>query len=209
MKQRRPMKIKLHLLCIPFVFIMIFSGQIAYYAIILSSLLWHEAGHLLAAMICGVKMKSCVITPYGGEIEFENPAVVPATSLLWIALGGPIATILGIGLAFFMPELLAAKLIDVQLVLLAINVLPIIPLDGGRIFLASLFLVFPSVRVFEYYYWLSLTIATILLMITSYYLPQSIFLAILCLFIWLQALKEWNYRKYRLAFEKYVMNRLT
>ncbi|MFT9817578.1 stage IV sporulation protein FB [Lysinibacillus sp. NPDC056185] len=203
------MKIKLHLLCIPLVFLMIFTGQIAYYAIILSSLLWHEAGHLLPAMLCGVKVKSCVITPYGGEIEFENPAVVPATSLLWIALGGPIATILGIGLAFFMPELLATKFINVQLVLLAINVLPIIPLDGGRIFLACLFLFTPSVRAFEYYYWFSLIIAFILFMVTLCYLPQSIFLAILCLFIWLQALKEWNYRKYRLAFEKYVMNRLT
>ncbi|MFJ7980957.1 stage IV sporulation protein FB [Lysinibacillus xylanilyticus] len=203
------MKIKLHLLCIPLVFLMIFTGQIAYYAIILSSLLWHEAGHLLTAMLCGVKVKSCVITPYGGEIEFENPAVVPATSLLWIALGGPIATILGIGLAFFMPELLATKLINVQLVLLAINVLPIIPLDGGRIFLACLFLFYPSVRALEYYYWLSLIIAFILFLITLCYLPQSIFLAILCLFIWLQVLKEWNYRKYRLAFEKYVMNRLT
>ncbi|MDM5249498.1 MULTISPECIES: site-2 protease family protein [unclassified Lysinibacillus] len=203
------MKIKLHLLCIPFVFLMIFSGQIAYYSIILFSLLWHEAGHLLAAMLCGVKVKSCVITPYGGEIEFENPTVVSATSLLWIALGGPIATILGIGLAFFMPELLASKLIHVQLVLLAINVLPIIPLDGGRIFLASLYLFYPRVRIFEYYYWISFLIASILLMITLNYLPQAIFLAILCLFIWLQALKEWNYRKYRLAFEKYVMNRLT
>ncbi len=188
---------------------MIFTGQIAYYAIILSSLLWHEAGHLLIAMLCGVKVKSCVITPYGGEIEFENPAVVPATSLLWIALGGPIATILGIGLAFFMPELLAIKLIHVQLVLLAINMLPIIPLDGGRVFLACLFLFYPRVRAFEYYYWLSLIIAFTLFMITLWYLPQSIFIAILCLFIWLQVLKEWNYRKYRLAFEKYVMNRLT
>jgi len=203
------MKIKLHLLCIPLVFLMIFTGQIAYYAIILSSLLWHEAGHLLIAMLCGVKVKSCVITPYGGEIEFENPAVVPATSLLWIALGGPIATILGIGLAFFMPELLAIKLIHVQLVLLAINMLPIIPLDGGRVFLACLFLFYPRVRAFEYYYWLSLIIAFTLFMITLWYLPQSIFIAILCLFIWLQVLKEWNYRKYRLAFEKYVMNRLT
>lgn len=203
------MKIKLHLLCIPLVFLMIFTGQIAYYVIILSSLLWHEAGHLLMAMLCGVSVKSCVITPYGGEIEFENPAAVPATSLLWIALGGPIATILGIGLAFFMPELLATKLINVQLVLLAINVIPIIPLDGGRIFLACLFLFNPSVRAFEYYYWLSLIIAFILFMITLCYLPQSIFIAILCLFIWLQVLKEWNYRKYRLAFEKYVMKRLT
>ncbi|WP_409370193.1 stage IV sporulation protein FB [Lysinibacillus sp. 38-6] len=203
------MKVKLHLLCIPLILLMIFSGQIAYYAIILTSLLWHEAGHLLAAMLCGVKIKSCVIAPYGGEIEFENPAAVQASSLLWIALGGPIFTILGIGLAFFMPELIATRLINVQLVLLIINLLPIIPLDGGRIILACLFLVYPSARLFEYYYSLSLIFATILFFITLITLPQSIFLAILCLFIWLQVLKEWNYRKYRLAFEKYVMYRLT
>lgn len=203
------MKIKLHLLCIPLVFVMIFSGQLAYYAIIFFSLLWHEAGHLLAALLCGVRVKSCVITPYGGEIQFENPAVVQASSLLWIALGGPIATILGIGLAFFMPELIAGKLISVQLVLLLVNMMPILPLDGGRILLAWLFLNFPKAQVVEVYYWLSFIVATTLFLITLNFLPQSIFLAIICLFIWLQVLKEWRYRKYRIAFEKYVMNRLT
>ncbi|WP_336635839.1 stage IV sporulation protein FB [Lysinibacillus fusiformis] len=203
------MKIKLHLLCIPLVFVMIFSGQLAYYAIIFFSLLWHEAGHLLAALLCGVRVKSCVIAPYGGEIQFENPAVVQASSLLWIALGGPIATILGIGLAFFMPELIAGKLISVQLVLLLVNMMPILPLDGGRILLAWLFLYYPKAQVVEMYYWLSFMVATTLFLITLNFLPQSIFLAIICLFIWLQVLKEWRYRKYRIAFEKYVMNRLT
>ncbi|MCR8852937.1 stage IV sporulation protein FB [Lysinibacillus fusiformis] len=203
------MKIKLHLLCIPLVFVMIFSGQLAYYAIIFFSLMWHEAGHLLAALLCGVRVKSCVIAPYGGEIQFENPAVVQASSLLWIALGGPIATILGIGLAFFMPELIAGKLISVQLVLLLVNMIPILPLDGGRILLAWLFLYYPKAQVVEMYYWLSFMVATTLFLITLNFLPQSIFLAIICLFIWLQVLKEWRYRKYRIAFEKYVMNRLT
>ncbi|EAZ83884.1 stage IV sporulation protein FB [Lysinibacillus sp. FSL M8-0216] len=203
------MKIKLHLLCIPLVFVMIFSGQLAYYAIIFFSLMWHEAGHLLAALLCGVRVKSCVIAPYGGEIQFENPAVVQASSLLWIALGGPIATILGIGLTFFMPELIAGKLISVQLVLLFVNMIPILPLDGGRILLAWLFLYNPKARVVELYYWLSFMVATTLFLITLNFLPQSIFLAIICLFIWLQVLKEWRYRKYRIAFEKYVMNRLT
>ncbi|MED4888815.1 stage IV sporulation protein FB [Lysinibacillus sp. FSL R7-0073] len=203
------MKIKLHLLCIPLVFVMIFSGQLAYYAIIFFSLMWHETGHLLAALLCGVRVKSCVIAPYGGEIQFENPAVVQASSLLWIALGGPIATILGIGLAFFMPELIAGKLISVQLVLLLVNIIPILPLDGGRILLAWLFLYYPKAQVVEMYYWLSFMVATTLFLITLNFLPQSIFLAIICLFIWLQVLKEWRYRKYRIAFEKYVMNRLT
>lgn len=188
---------------------MIFSGQLAYYAIIFFSLMWHEAGHLLAALLCGVRVKSCVIAPYGGEIQFENPAVVQASSLLWIALGGPIATILGIGLAFFMPELIAGKLISVQLVLLLVNMIPILPLDGGRILLAWLFLYYPKAQVVEMYYWLSFIVAMTLFLITLNFLPQSIFLAIICLFIWLQVLKEWRYRKYRIAFEKYVMNRLT
>lgn len=203
------MKIKLHVLCIPFVFFMILNGQIAYYSIILGALLWHEAGHLLAAKLCRVKVKSCVIAPYGGEIEFENPAIVDEKSLLWIALGGPIATVLGIGFAFFMPELIAIRLINVQLVLLVFNLLPILPLDGGRIIVALLFIFYPSARAFEIYHSLSLFFVSVILLMTFYHLPQSIFLVILCLFMWLQVMKEWNYRKYRLAFEKYVMYRLT
>lgn len=108
-----------------------------------------------------------------------------------------------------MPDLLATKLINVQFVLLAVNLVPIIPLDGGRILLAGLFLKYPRAPIVELYYWLSFIIATILLLVTFKFLPQSIFLAIINLFIWLQVLKEWRYRKYRVAFEKYVMNRLT
>ena len=95
------MRIKLHLLCIPLVLVMIFSGQLAYYAIILFSLLWHEAGHLVAKS--NVWSEGEILRNYTirGEIQFENPAVVQASSLLWIALGGPIATIIGIGLAFY------------------------------------------------------------------------------------------------------------
>lgn len=203
------MKIKLHVLCIPFVFFMIFSGQIAYYSIILGALLWHETGHLLAAKLCRVKVKSCVIAPYGGEIEFENPTIVDEKSLLLIALGGPIATLIGIGFAFFMPELIAIRFINVQLVLLVFNILPILPLDGGRIVIALLFIFYPSAKAFELYHSISLFFVTAIVLMTLNYLPQSLFFVILCLFMWLQVVKEWNYRKYRLAFEKYVMQRLT
>ena len=203
------MKIKLHLLCIPFVFFMIFSGQIAYYAIILGALLWHEVGHLLAAKLCGVKVKSCIIAPYGGEIEFENPTIVNEKSLLLIALGGPIATIIGIGFAFFMPDLIAIRLITIQIVLLFFNLLPILPLDGGRIVIALIFIFYPNAKIYEHYHSISLFIVTAFVSITVIYLPQSLFFVILCSFMWLQMLKEWKYRKYRLAFEKYVMHRLT
>lgn len=65
-----------------------------------------------------------------------------------------------------MPDLLAMKLINVQFVLLAVNLVPIIPLDGGRILLAWLFLKYPKAQVVELYYWLSFIIATTLLLVT-------------------------------------------
>lgn len=74
-----------------------------------------------------------------------------------------------------MPDLLATKLITVQLVLLAVNIVPIIPLDGGRLVLAWLFLSYPRAQVVEMYYWLSFIIATTLLLVTFKFLPQSIF----------------------------------
>ena len=40
-------------------------------------------------------------------------------------------------------------------------------------------------------------------------LPQSIFLAVLSLLLWSEVIGEWRFRKYRSAFEKDVMNRLT
>ncbi|MEG0450984.1 MAG: M50 family metallopeptidase [Lysinibacillus sp.] len=176
---------------------------------ILLSLLWHEGGHLLAAKLCGVKVKACVISPYGGEIEFENPSTVKAKSMLWIALGGPIATIIGIVVAMWAPDLIARELVHIQLILLVFNLVPVLPLDGGRIILACILLFYPYASVYEFFHSLSLIVVTIMLVIPLCLLPQSIFFVILCLFIWLQVIKEWSYRKYRLAFEKYVMHRLT
>ena len=37
------------------------------YALIFVSLLIHEAGHLLAAYLTGMRVRSCTIMPYGGE----------------------------------------------------------------------------------------------------------------------------------------------
>ncbi|WP_264989132.1 site-2 protease family protein [Lysinibacillus piscis] len=188
---------------------MLINGQIATYMIILSSLLWHEMGHLVMAVLCHIKVKSCTIAPYGGEIEFAHPATVQPSALLWIALGGPMATIVGIGLSLLLPELLANALVKTQLILLCMNICPLIPLDGGRIVLASLYIYCPSTQVIDYYYGASLVMATCLLLGVISFLPHVLFLIVVCLFIWLQAWKEWRYRKYRLAFEKYAMKRLT
>lgn len=201
-------RITIHPLLLVVLLSMIFTGNIALYSIILCALLLHELGHLLAASIVRVRVKSCVIMPYGGEIELGKQEVSHA-QLLVIALGGPLVTLLGMVSSEFLPPLIGALFYQVQFYLLCINLLPLLPLDGGKIICYGLLTFFPKTKVYERFLSLSLCLLTILVLVTLLMLPQSIFVAMFSLFLWSKVLGEWRYRKYRSAYEKLVLNRLT
>jgi len=97
----------------------------------------------------------------------------------------------------------------IQLGLLFINLLPIYPLDGGQIVCNSLLKITPKKKIYERYISTSFYFITIIVVVTLLLLPQSIFLAVLSLLLWSEVIGEWRFRKYRSAFEKVVMNRLT
>ncbi|RNC97467.1 stage IV sporulation protein FB [Lysinibacillus halotolerans] len=105
--------------------------------------------------------------------------------------------------------LVADPFLKIQLILLAINIIPIWPLDGGRMMLSLILIFHPRIRMIELYLTLSLLLITISVFITFILLPKTLFLLGLSLFLLLQIVNEWRYRKYRFAFEKHVMKRLT
>ena len=62
------MKFRLHPVLMPvFLFFMV-TGGFSAYALIFISLLLHEGGHLVAAKLTGMRVRSCTIMPYGGEL---------------------------------------------------------------------------------------------------------------------------------------------
>lgn len=201
-------RITIHPLLLVVLFSMIFTGNIALYSIILCSLLLHELGHLLAARIVRVQVKSCVIMPYGGEIELGKQEITHA-QLFVIALGGPLITLFGMVGSELLPPLIGTLFYQVQFYLLCVNLLPLLPLDGGKIICYGLLTLFPKTKVYELFLSLSLGLLTILVLVTLLMLPQSIFVAMFGLFLWTKVLGEWRYRKYRSAYEKLVLNRLT
>ena len=87
------MKFRLHPVLLPFFLFLIVTGGISIYVIIFISLLIHEAGHLLAANLTGMRVRSCTIMPYGGEIVISNRHMAPRKDRLIVALGGPLATV--------------------------------------------------------------------------------------------------------------------
>ena len=202
-------KLKVHPIFLMMLLLWALSGNIAQYFLVLVSLLWHEVGHLVMAKLFGVKVKRITMLPFGARIEFVNGQAISYTSLIWIAAGGPIFTLLAYSVNNYIPSIFREEFIMIQLGLLFINLLPIYPLDGGQIVCNSLLKITPKKKIYERYISTSFYFITIIVVVTLLLLPQSIFLAVLSLLLWSEVIGEWRFRKYRSAFEKVVMNRLT
>lgn len=108
---------------------------------IFACVLLHELGHAFAARGFGVGTKDILLLPIGGVASLESIPEKPLQEL-WIAVAGPlvnvaIAILLYFGLQFLVvPEFAAAflsQLAFVNLLLVAFNMIPAFPMDGGRV----------------------------------------------------------------------------
>lgn len=107
--------------------------------------LWaHESAHILAARLAGVRITELEIMPFGGSARMENPYQLPADRIIPVAAAGPAANLLAALTLGFMAHwgwiaaVHARNLMRPNLLLLLFNLLPALPLDGGRILYALL-----------------------------------------------------------------------
>ena len=120
------------------------------------SILLHELAHALAAKLVGVEVKSIVVWLLGGFTNLSHEPEKPFHRLLIYAAGPFITIVLGIlflGIYFYvlynqlflgayLYTSLFVTLATLNIILFVFNILPIYPLDGGRIFQALMELVF-------------------------------------------------------------------
>jgi len=113
-----------------------------------ASLLLHELGHALQAKREGVEIEGITLWLFGGVAQFKG-MLPSAGAELRIAIAGPVVSLVlgslfvavavavGLGSAV---DGVAAWLGYINLILLAFNLLPALPLDGGRVFRSLLWL---------------------------------------------------------------------
>ena len=90
----------------------------------------HELGHVAAALAFGGRTKRLSLTLVGAELSFSYQAPLTYGQDSLVALAGPAANLLLGGMFFALGRHLPAVL---SLGVGAFNLLPILPLDGGRI----------------------------------------------------------------------------
>lgn len=193
------MKIRLHPILIPVFLFLLVSGNVSTYTLIFISLLIHEAGHLVAAKMVGLRVRSCIIMPYGGELTIPGRYAARRRKRFYVALGGPAATLLLLFIALIIPFPASELFIRIQLVLLAVNLLPFLPLDGGQALSA-----FIEKKGKEYEARLAMIVHSIIfysvvIIMLSFSLPETVLYIVLAIFLLIQNIAAFRYRKYEKA----------
>lgn len=129
----------------------------------------HELAHLLAARLAGVEIAEIQLLPFGGSAKMENPYRIPPARLVAVALAGPAANLALIVLCAALTQwglvqaTSAAALFQMNLTLMLFNLLPALPLDGGRILYALLQRPLGESRALRLGIWLGRVLAAALL----------------------------------------------
>lgn len=119
-----------------------FAGMLTKVIGVFASVLWHEAAHALAARLLGYTVREVELLPFGGVARIDRLGEADSQNDLFIALTGPISSfILAAGIAimsFYVPNWDWLFYFRTNLMLGCFNLIPALPLDGGRILRAWL-----------------------------------------------------------------------
>jgi Zn-dependent protease len=120
-------------------------AAIAIVVVYVASLAIHEGAHLIAARLLGVPMPAVNLHPIGALTRRVREAAGPVRTLI-IAAAGPVANLIVLWLLGLVVSDVARSTADVilayaawaNLLLALVNLLPCLPLDGGRMLRAFL-----------------------------------------------------------------------
>lgn len=100
--------------------------------------LLHELGHLIAATALGAQVLSLELMPLGGVLHIGGLYRLARIQVLIIAAAGPLISLLAVIAAMLFPDVFSFQFAWINLLLFAFNLLPGMPMDGGRMLAALL-----------------------------------------------------------------------
>ena len=198
------MRFRIDLKIFLFLLLFYFTRQIEIYVIMIFFVVVHELGHLLMGLMLKMKPERIELMPFGLSISFKvnvqdinkkrgngNQQVFKE---ILVASAGPLTNliILIFTYVFFGNFNFSSLVIYANLLILIFNLLPIYPLDGGRILNGILHILFGRLEARRLSFDISMVVTIVLTAVSSigilYFHNIAIFLIVL--YVWLIVLKE-------------------
>lgn len=184
------MKIEINLKII-FVFLLfVLLNNIDTYIIFLIFIIIHEMSHLTVAILIGAVPKKISINPFGVSLELYSYEKIDFWGRMFFFSIGPFTNFIIALISFFLK--FNDLIIYTNLAILCFNVLPILPLDGGKILKEILNKFIGNNRSIEY----TLLVSKIFLCIFTYLysifiiLIKNVYILLLILYLWYLYLQE-------------------
>ncbi|WP_210366756.1 M50 family metallopeptidase [Bacillus sp. REN3] len=171
----------------------------------------HELGHGAAASFFSWRIKNIALLPFGGVAEMDEHGNRPVKEELVVVLSGPLQHLWMIAAAYILmlagsfPEKWATLFIEYNLMVLFFNLLPIWPLDGGKLvfILLSMNEPFPAAHLRTIYF--SAGALAIFSAILLYLAPLTLNAWIIIIFLAISLYYEWRQRRF--IFMRFLMER--
>lgn len=119
------MSIKIHFYLFVFMSYMFFIGKIEMFMIFYISILLHEIAHIVVALLLKVNVIELNLMPVGISAIYNDK--ISAKKEVIISMAGPIMSLI---LAIYSKD---SFISSVNIIIMILNLIPIYPLDGGRI----------------------------------------------------------------------------
>jgi Zn-dependent protease/predicted transcriptional regulator len=171
----------------------------------------HEFGHALTARRYGIRTRDIILLPIGGLARLERLPTNPIQEL-WVALSGPAVNVVIAAALFVWLQATASweplqrltvatgplleRLMAVNLFMIAFNMIPAFPMDGGRVLRAALATRLNYDRATRIAASIGRAMAALFGLMGLVYNPFLLFIAV---FIWLGATQEAEFTRMKSA----------
>ncbi len=215
------MRFRIDLKIFIFLILFYFTKQIELYAMIMIFAIIHELGHLLAGLLMGMKPEKLEIMPFGVSISFKinvneyNKKIKKGNLLeikkIIVALAGPITNFILILITYNLnlDLIKSMMIIYTNFLIMIFNLLPIYPLDGGRVLKEILHIIFGKRKSEKHINAISKIMVIVITAISSILILyiQNISIFLIDMYLWYLVIKEdLKYKKREEIYKKILEN---
>lgn len=171
----------------------------------------HEIGHGAAASFFSWRIKKIALLPFGGVAEMDEHGNRPLKEELIVVAAGPLQHVWMISVAYILfmagifPEKWYSLFIEYNLMVLIFNLLPIWPLDGGKL----VFILFSMNSSFQVAHlrtiYMSISVLAIFSVIVLMIAPLTLNVWVIIGFLAFSLYFEWKQRRF--IFMRFLMER--